>query len=436
MKFNAVVIADGEGERRLTLGELPLKIGTGVDCEIRLPGPGRSAVGLLDELDGEPFVQPIGNQGALEINGEVLVASQKVASGDELQFYGSRVVVGESDGAMHLKIQLETSAYVTKPPEVAVAAGGAGEETIVATEFRRAREAAPVIAEPGGIRWQAVVGGVIGVLVLLSWLLFTSKSIQFDVQPAGMDKLSVEGGWFKLPVGERVLMRTGTYTVNVAKQGYFDVAQNFEVGDEPSRTVVVEMRKLPGKLTVSTVPQVEAIVTVDDTRVGPAPLGPVELEPGIHSVTVSAERYLPYVQRISIPGLGLHQELDVQLVPQWADVEISSNPSGAAVYQGTQEIGETPMRLELMEGSHSLSLIKDGFKAWDGSVETVADIDQVLPTVELEPANAQLRVLSIPSKANISVNGRYRGQSPVKIDLSPDVDYEIGLSKAGYGSAT
>lgn len=436
MKFNAVVIADGEGERRLTLGELPLKIGAGVDCEIRLPGPGRSAVGLLDELDGEPFVQPIGNQGALEINGEVLVASQKVASGDELQFYGSRVVVGESDGAMHLKIQLETSAYVTKPPEVAVAAGDAGEETIVATEFRRAREAAPVIAEPGGIRWQVVVGGVIGVLVLLSWLLFTSTSIQFDVQPAGMDELSVEGGWFKLPVGERVLMRTGTYTVNVAKQGYFDVAQSFEVGDEPSRTVVVEMRKLPGKLTVSTVPQVEAIVTVDDTRVGPAPLGPVELEPGIHSVTVSAERYLPYVQRISIPGLGLHQELDVQLVPQWADVEISSNPSGAAVYQGTQEIGETPMRLELMEGSHSLSLIKDGFKAWDGSVETVADIDQVLPTVELEPANAQLRVLSIPSKANISVNGRYRGQSPVKIDLSPDVDYEIGLSKAGYGSAT
>ena len=32
------------------------------------------------------------------------------------------------------------------------------------------------------------------------------------------------------------------------------------------------------------------------------------------------------------------------------------------------------------------------------------------------------------------MNGRYRGQSPVTIPLSPDIDYEIGLSKAGYGS--
>jgi len=436
LKFDAIVVTGTEGERRLTLAELPLKIGTGVDCDIRLPGPGRSAFGLLDELDGEPFVQPIGNQGALAINGKVLVASQKLVAGDELQFFGSRVVVGEADGAMHLNVHLEASAYVTKPPEVAADAGSRGEETIVATEFRRAKEAAPISVDSGGIRWQVVVGAVIAVLVLISSLLFTSKSIQFDVQPAGLDELSVDGGWFKLPVGDRILMRTGTYTVNVAKQGYFDVSQSFTVGEEPSKTIVVEMRKLPGQLSVATIPVVDAIVTVDDTQVGPAPLGPVELEPGMHSVTVTADRYLPYVQRITVPGLGLHQELEVQLVPQWADVEISSSPSGATVYRGTEAIGETPMRLELMEGSHSLSLIKDGYKAWDGSIETIADIDQVLPTVELEPANAQLRVVSIPSKANISVNGRYRGQSPVSIDLSPDVDYEIGLSKAGYGSTT
>jgi formylglycine-generating enzyme required for sulfatase activity len=128
--------------------------------------------------------------------------------------------------------------------------------------------------------------------------------------------------------------------------------------------------------------------------------------------------------------------MEVQLVPLWADVELTSEPSGAAVYEGTTQIGETPMRLELMEGSHSLSLIKPGFKAWDGTVEAVANIDQVLPTVQLEPADAQLRVSSIPRGANVSVNGRYRGQSPVTIDLSPDIDYRIELSKAGYGSAS
>jgi formylglycine-generating enzyme required for sulfatase activity len=103
---------------------------------------------------------------------------------------------------------------------------------------------------------------------------------------------------------------------------------------------------------------------------------------------------------------------------------------------GTEKIGETPISLEMMEGSHSISLIKDGFKAWDGSIEAVADVDQVRPTVQLEPANAQLRVSSIPRGANVTVNGRYRGQSPVTIALSPEVNYEIGLSKAGYGSTS
>ena len=33
----------------------------------------------------------------------------------------------------------------------------------------------------------------------------------------------------------------------------------------------------------------------------------------------------------------------------------------------------------------------------------------------------------------MTVNGRYRGQSPITLSLTPEVDYDIGLSKAGYG---
>jgi formylglycine-generating enzyme required for sulfatase activity len=92
------------------------------------------------------------------------------------------------------------------------------------------------------------------------------------------------------------------------------------------------------------------------------------------------------------------------------------------------------MSLELEEGSHSLTVIADGFKAWDGSIETLPNEDQVLPTIQLEPANAQLQVNTIPRGANVTVNGRYRGQSPLRLALSPDINYEIGLSKAGYGT--
>ena len=48
-----------------------------------------------------------------------------------------------------------------------------------------------------------------------------------------------------------------------------------------------------------------AMVTVDEVRVGRAPYGPLELEPGTQTVTVAAERFLPYAQRLRLPPLWI-----------------------------------------------------------------------------------------------------------------------------------
>ncbi len=438
MIVSRIILKDGEGERRLALSDLPLRLGTGSDCEIRLPGPASSAVALLDALEGQPFLQPVGN-GGMTINGEPLDTSRRLADGDELGFYGTRILVratGEAADQLLLSVRLEDSAYITRPPEVPAAGDGAGEETIAPTSFRRAAEVGAVADAGSGFRWQAAVGAVIGVLAVLSYLLFTARSIQFDVQPAGADDIQVRGGWFRLPLADRILLREGSYTVEVNKQGYYDVAQTFAVDETPSRTVLIEMRRLPGFLTVATDPAIDAIVTIDDINIGQAPFGPIELEPGTHSISVTADRYLPFADNLPIEGLGKENVLDVQLVPSWADVQIDSEPSDAIIYSGETEIGRTPMTLELLEGKHELSVVRDGFKAWDGVVEARANVDQVLSTIRLEPANAELTVNSIPRGANITVNGRYRGQSPLRLALSPDVDYQIGLSRAGYGSTT
>ena len=247
-------------------------------------------------------------------------------------------------------------------------------------------------------------------------------------------ELSISGGWFAVPFGDRVLMREGSYVVHVKKDGFYDVDQTLLVDETPSRTVVIELRKLPGHLTVATDPTVDALVTVDDTQIGKAPFGPVELEPGSHSVAVAAEGYLPFADTLAIPGLGRHQQLSVQLVPRWANVEITTEPAGAIIYKGVDQLGQTPATLQLMEGSHTLSVVLEGYKAWDGTVDTRPNEHQALPLIRLEPANAELQVNTIPRGANVTVNGHYRGQSPIRIALSPDINYDIGLSKAGYGS--
>lgn len=433
MSFEQIVIRSVEGERRFGREELPLRVGTGTECSVRLPGPGGDPVALIDLLDGLPIVQPVGRNTSLRINNNALDASRRLVDGDVLQFYGSEVRVSITDAGVAIEVRLEDSAYVTQAPLDDDKSVRPDDESIAPTAFRRAAETQAKITTTRRSSLRYFVAGGLFILLSMSFLLFTSKSVEFEIDPADPDGFDIDGGWFRLPVGDRVLLRTGNYTVNVQKQGYYDVAQTFVVGDEPSMIVRLRMRKKPGRLVVLTESTGDAVVTVDEFNVGNAPYGPIELEPGDHTVRVESERFLPYSDIVKITGLDQQQNLHVQLTPRWAEVEVRSEPAGATILSGDDEVGVTPATIQLLEGTHDLTVVKDGFSAWDGKVVAQPNVSQSLPLIRLLAANAKLQVNTIPRAANVTVNGRYRGQSPLTLSLSPDVDYEIGMSKAGYG---
>ena len=131
-------IRDVEGERKIEAERLPLRVGTGSDCDLRLPGPGGGPVMMLDVLDDVPFVQPGGRDESMAINGEPLLASRRLQDGDELRYFGSRIAVRLDEARLILEVRLEDSAYVTKPPDLGDAGEQPAEETIAPTAFRRA----------------------------------------------------------------------------------------------------------------------------------------------------------------------------------------------------------------------------------------------------------------------------------------------------------
>jgi len=436
LSFDQLFIRDVEGERRVAASELPLRVGTSAESDLRLPGPGGGPVVLLDLLDGKPFAQPVGRHSGLLLNGEPLTTSRRLEEGDVFQFYGSRILVSMADGRLVFQVRLEDSAYVTRPPELAEESAALAEEAITPAAFRRASDASAA-TEPEErhiLRW--VIAGGLALLAVSAWLLFTAKSIEFEVSPGEPDRLAIRGGWFKLPIGNRILLRKGEYTLEVEKDGYYDVSQAFVVDDEPSKTIAVTLRRRPGEVLVTLVDDPAATVTVDGVHTGPAPLGPLELEPGPHTIEVRSERYLPFADAFELEGLGRQAHIAVQLVPRWAEVSVTSEPAGATILADDVVMGETPAVIELLEGKHALTVVREGFKAWDGIVTAAPNSSQALPLIQLEEADARLLVNTIPRGANVTVDGRYRGQSPLTLDLAPEVDYTIGLSKAGYGSTS
>ncbi len=433
MSLEIAVVTDA-GTRRFGSADLPLRIATASGSPITIPGPvSPDALAVLDVLDDQPFIQPGGGVPSVNLNGEPLRASRRLRDGDRVEAYGTRIEVALGDGRLTLTVAREESRYTTAPPLLEPQGEQAAEEEIAPIAYRR-RELEAAVPARRGVPWHYWAGAALGLLAFVAWLLFTSTSVRLETTPAEPGRIAIDGGWFRLPLGDRYLLRPGVYTVELRTEGYRPLERRFEVADEESLTLTLEQERLPGRLVVTSLPVADAEVLIDGESVGTTPLEPRTLEPGDYRLEVRAPRYLPWTGRLDVPGLDRTQVLAVQLVPAFAPVTVSSEPAGAAILIDEQPVGTTPAVVEVPEGRQEISLILEGYKPWEGRVLVFADTPQTMPVVQLEKADGILSVVTKPAGANVTVDGRYRGQTPIRLSLAPGRRYTIGLSKAGYSA--
>ena len=214
----------------------------------------------------------------------------------------------------------------------------------------------------------------------------------------------------------RYLLRPGSYTVRATAEGYAPGELGIQVGDAPSQDFRLRLERLPGQLVLSTQPAVAAEVSIDGMSVGRTPTPPIDVKAGSHQLRIVAPRYQPYETALTVEGGGVVQAIEARLVPDWADVTVSSVPDGAAVLVDGVPAGTTPLKLELMAGERTLRLEKDGFKTLTRRVSAVANQPQQLDGLKLEQADGLVRIISEPPGAAVTVEGRYRGVTPLETE--------------------
>src|SRR5690606_31779031 len=157
------------------------------------------------------------------------------------------------------------------------------------------------------------------------WFVLTATSISVRTDPAEAD-LQVRGGLLAVPLGQRLLLRPGEYEIKAVHPGYRAAALDINVTKEPNQRFELKLEKLPGRLQIET-PE-PARVSVDGREIGEAP-GEFELAPGKHRISIAAARYQPFAAELEIEGAGKAQTFAPQLVPNWAEVSVASEPTGA-----------------------------------------------------------------------------------------------------------
>ena len=280
-------------------------------------------------------------------------------------------------------------------------------------------------------RWALFMG--LAVFLAALWFLLTARSLEVVVMAEEEARIEISG--FALPFAERYLLRRGDYTLTVTAPGYHPYASTLAVDRNARQRVEITLQPLPGRLTLDTQPAV-ATLFIDGDLVGQTPLADRAVEAGEHELRIEAERYKPLTRTLSVTGRNVQQRLSLILEPAWADVSIATEPAGATLFVDGEPLGKTPATFEIPEGERLLALELPGYTTWERALDLEAGVSVDLDTLTLTPATGVLTLTSVPSGANVSVDGEFAGQTPLDIELSPDEDHRISLSRAGYRRAT
>tara|TARA_Y100000780_G_scaffold43562_1_gene35897 strand:+ start:3661 stop:5742 length:2082 start_codon:yes stop_codon:yes gene_type:complete len=282
-------------------------------------------------------------------------------------------------------------------------------------------------------KWVHLLIGAFAIIsVTAGWFVLTAKSVFVEIDPITA-QIEIEGG-FKVRLGQRYLIRSGSYELTLLNDGYHDSVTQLLVSAEQSQTHPFIMRKLPGIISIASDITDGARVQIDGVDIGLTPLNGVLVESGDHQMTISKERYLDYRETISVEGRSVVQRYQASLEPAWATVSLSTVPAGADVLVDGEIFGTTPVNAEILQGRRDLTLKLSGHKAWQDDFDVIAGEDFTIPTVQLEPADGLVFIRSNPSAASLTIGGDFKGLTPLEVALAPGQNHELTFFKNGYHS--
>jgi PKD repeat protein len=158
--------------------------------------------------------------------------------------------------------------------------------------------------------------------------------------------------------------------------------------------------------------------------------------PGIYSVSLEArDACSGTVNRASMSNV-------VTVTTPATTLSAASNPPGAAVFIDNVIKGRTPLTLsDTAIGNHRITITMDGYEEYTRNIvveaATPLTIAAVLtrsvpqPTTQ-PPSNGSIAITSIPSGAEVYIDGRPRGIAPAMFPEVLPGNHQVTLSSKGY----
>jgi len=278
-------------------------------------------------------------------------------------------------------------------------------------------------------------------LIVMAGFVLFSETAEINIKPEA-DSIELKGLFPAIKLNNRFILLAGNYTLQVKKEDYRDINKRLTINAE-NKYFSFSLKENPGKVKFIISPaDNNNKITIDNITLDKKNNTEYyEIDKGEHQLTISNPRYKSYQQIIKIEGKNKQQNYTIELQPDWGNIILQS------VQQETQltivadnnkekqiisQLLNARTDIELMSGNYTIEISKDKFKTYRQSISINAGDKLVLNTIDLEPEDGILTIISQPEHSIIRIDGQYKGETPKTIKLSSYKEHKIELSLNGY----
>jgi hypothetical protein len=198
----------------------------------------------------------------------------------------------------------------------------------------------------------------------------------------------------------------------------------------------------PGQTETATLPvsastlvvesPVVAEVFVDNQPAGQTPLT-LNIDPGKHTVRISADGFDPFVRRVTVID-GQTAQLTADLMEGGGTVEFQASVSPATLILDDGEM-ILPIRLnELSEGDHKWEIRATGYETAKGQF-TLVNGKNVFIYETLDSSLGKVLIESNPLDATVFLDGENIGLTPISMENVDSGVHSVVIAKKGYAKA-
>lgn len=160
-----------------------------------------------------------------------------------------------------------------------------------------------------------------------------------------------------------------------------------------------------------------------------APCTLTEVPSGQHTITIQRDKYSPCQQNVTVED-GHTVQLTFSLDARFAQVTISTLP-GAQIFCNGEQRATTKLIEDMMEGFYDVEVRLAHHKPATKQIQVQAGQSQDI-TINPIPIYGTLDIISTPHDADVTIDGKEYGKTPITIEKILEGDHEVSITKTGY----